>query len=114
MKLNILERIALLNVLPRQGSALTLRIILDLQRELSFTEEEMEEYKMKNTTMPDGRTAMVWDEDFSDMKKDIKIGKVASGIIERELTKLNNQERLPMEGLGLYERFVEGKTEEKA
>jgi len=114
MKLNILERIALLNIIPREGSVITLRIIRDLQTRLGFTEEELKGYKMKNTTTPDGRTSIVWDEDFSKEEKDIEIGEVATSIIVRELKKLDAQNRLPMEGLAIYEKFVEGKTEEKA
>lgn len=110
LKLNILERISLLNVLPHEGSIITLRIMRELQSKLSFTEEELKKYKMKNTQSPDGRTTITWDEDFSLKETDIEIGEAATGIIVNELKKLDSQNRLRMEMLSLYEKFVEGKA----
>lgn len=87
----------------------TLRIVRDLQSRLSFTEEEMKEYKMKNSTSPDGRVSITWDEDFNKETKDIEIGEVATGIIVKELKKLDAQQRLKMEAISLYEKFIEEK-----
>jgi len=47
VKFNVAERIALLNVLPPIGSAATLRIIRELQGELSFTEDELKHFGIK-------------------------------------------------------------------
>lgn len=113
MKLNILERISLLNVIPREGNALTLRIIRDLQSKLSFSEEELKEFGIKNSKTPDGRISIDWDEDIIG-EVDIEIGEMATTVIKKELTKLDKQNLLKMEALTLYEKFVEGKIEEKA
>jgi len=105
-KLNIEERIALLNVLPFQGDVITLKIIRDLQNSLSFSEEEMKHFKMKNIRKPDGTTFAVWDSDFTNETKEIEIGEVAEGIIVGQLKMLESKKILRMEMLTLYEKFV--------
>lgn len=109
MKLNIAERIALLNILPPEGNIVTLRIVRDLRGQLSFTEDELKEWKIKNRVQPDGRALITWDSDFANKTKDIKIGEAAKGIIVEQLKQLESQKRLRLEMLDLYERFVEEK-----
>lgn len=107
MKLNIAERIALMGVLPQQGSAVTLRIIRDLQGELSFTEEEIEHYGIENHQLPDGRTTITWNPELIDETKDIKIGKAAKATVTKALMKLDAQSQLHVSMLPIYEKFVE-------
>ena len=109
MKLNIAERIALLNVLPPQGSLVELRIVRELQSQLAFSETEMKRFKMKNNRTPDGIAFVVWDSDFNKEPKDIKIGDVAKGIIVEQLKTLESRKMLRLEMLDLYEKFVDGK-----
>jgi len=115
MLLNIAERISLLNVLPQQGNILTLRIVQELRTSLSFTEEEMEKWKIKNQKV-EGGVVITWDEDFVKETKDIKIGKAATGIIKQGLLRLDSQKQLRLDMIPLYEKFVEAtdKIEEKA
>ena len=47
MKLGVLERITLLQILPVQGDFLTLRIIHELRQVLSFTEGEIAEFGLE-------------------------------------------------------------------
>jgi len=105
-KLNIEERIALLNILPLHGDVVTLKIIRDLQNSLSFSEEEMKHFKMNNIRKPDGSTFAVWDSDFTNETKEIEIGEVAEGIIVGQLKLFESKKMLRMEMLALYERFV--------
>ena len=49
MKLSIEERINLLGVLPRQGTRITGRAILDFMKELEFSEAELTEYEIKQS-----------------------------------------------------------------
>ena len=109
MELNIVERIALLNVLPNEGNIITLRILKDLRSALSFTEGELEKFKMKTTTFPDGRMSIVWDEDFNKETSEIEIGKAAHGIVVQALTSLDRRQQLKTEAITIYEKFVEAK-----
>lgn len=105
-KLNIEERIALLNILPFEGNILTLKIIRDLQNSLSFSEKEMKRFKMKNIRRLDGSTFAVWDSDLTGEIKEIEIGEVAEAIIVGQLKMLNERNKLRMEMMTLYENFV--------
>jgi len=106
-KLNILERIALLNIMPLEGNVVTLKILRELQNQLSFSEAEMKRFKMKINRTPDGAgTFMTWDSDFSTETKEIEIGEVAMDLIAERLKQLESQKRLRMEMLDLYEKFV--------
>lgn len=112
MKLTISERVSLLNVIPSQGSVIALRILQDLREQLSFTEEELVEYKIKQERTPEGGMFVTWDEEVAKITKEIKIGKVAHGIIVDELKKLDRNQRLHVVQLPLYEKFVDGKEED--
>ncbi|MCJ7759906.1 hypothetical protein MUP59_02030 [Candidatus Bathyarchaeota archaeon] len=107
MKLNIPERIAILNVLPREGSIITLRVIRELQINLSFSEAEIEHLGIENHTLPDGGVSIIWNPKLTDETKDIDVGKAAKGIIVEHLKKLDSTGRLHITMIPLYEKFVE-------
>jgi len=110
MKLNIAERVALLNILPPEGNLVTLKIIRELQTALSFSEDEVKRFKIKSNLAPGGLGAFVtWDSDYTKETKEVEIGDVAKGIIVEQLKALEGQKRLRMEMLDLYEKFVVGK-----
>lgn len=96
-----------------EGNVVTLKIVRDLQNQLSFSEEEMKRFKMKNTRTPDGGAFITWDSDFNDETKDIEIGDVARGIIVEQLKMLEGRQKLRLEILDLYEKFVEGKAKKE-
>lgn len=109
LKLTVFERINLLSILPREGDFTTLKILRELKENLSFDEEENE--KLDFEYLSDNRVS--WNNEVSrNLIKDVKIGRKAESIIREELEKLNSQKRLKEEHLGLYEKFVEGETDE--
>lgn len=113
MNFTISDRLALLNVLPMQGNIVTLRVVQELKMSLSFSEEEMEKWKIVNQKV-DGGAIVTWDEDFANETKDIEIGKATATVIKQELVRQSNQGKLRFDAVPLYERFVEGKEEAKA
>ncbi len=108
MKFNPAERINLLNVIPKEGTASTLKIIRDLQTALGFTEEEhrefIVEYKLSN-----GSKYEDLNKDKLTVLKDVAVGEKAHDIIVEALKTASEQKKLHISTLGLYERFVEGK-----
>lgn len=102
-ELDILERLSLLNILPKEGNYITLKVIRDLQDDLSFTEKELKDCKIE-----DNRGQITWD---SSKNKPVKkeIGEKASELIQEELKKLNEQNKLTQGLYSLYEKFVESK-----
>jgi len=107
LKFNPAERINLLNVIPKEGTASTLKIIRDLQTALGFTEEEhrefIVEYKLSN-----GSKYEDLNKDKLTVLKDVAVGEKAHDIIVEALKTASEQKKLHISTLGLYERFVEG------
>ena len=109
MELNIPERIALLQILPAEGSMITLRVIRELQNKLSFTADELKAYKIENHPVSDGGAMITWDTNFTATTKDIELNEAEVGIISNQLRRLESMGRLHMSMFSIYERFVEGK-----
>jgi hypothetical protein len=123
LKFNPAERINLLNVLPKDASASTLKILRDLQLSLSFTEEEHKRFFIISK-LPNGQKYEDLNPDTIGVLTDVPIGEKAKDIIVdalkewdkkdqlkfkfsifREILEKNKQDTL----LDLYERFVDGK-----
>lgn len=102
MVLNIAERLILLSILPQQGDFITLRIIRDLQSILSFTEEELKDFKLEK--LNDG---FKWDKE-AEKEKEIAVGEKVFEIIKETLVKLNDEKKLTMQHFSLCEKFKVG------
>jgi len=101
MKLQVVDRITLLNILPEKGDFLTLKIVRKLREELSFSEDEIKILSLKS----DGGR-VTWDQ-TKDSMKDVTIGERATDLIVETLKKLNEKKELNQQLFGLYEVFVE-------
>ena len=99
-KLSITDRIHLLNMLPQENNAVTLRIIRDLKKKLSFSEWEIKEYEM---TM-DG-TRVKWSEEKA-KPKEVEFGDTALELIKKELEKLDKEMKLHDTQLEVYDKFM--------
>jgi len=100
MELNIIERLMALDILTTvSGNFATLKIVRDLQNNLSFTEAETEQIKL--TTDEKG---FHWD---GEITKDIDFGKTGTEIIVKILKKLDAEEKLTQNYYSLYEKFME-------
>lgn len=100
MKLGVFERLILLNILPKEGDFLTLKIIRKLREELSFTEAEHKELQFQQEG-----GQIKWKSD-GDKPKNIEIGEKARDVIVGVLKKLNDDKKLTDEHFSLYEKFV--------
>ena len=104
VSLSFVDRFALLQMLPVEGSVMTIRILRDLKDELGFSEEEVKKSKLKE--VPGG---VQWDAGMvAKLHKDVPMGEKARDIIRESLEGLEKQKKLKLEFLDLYERFVEG------
>ena len=108
MKLGIKDRLVLLNTLPPEGNFATVKIVHELRMALAPSEEEATAIGL---VQAEGQVR--WDP-TKDIEKDIPMGKVAKGIIESALKKLDESQKLTPEHLSLYEKFVVGEEEEKS
>ena len=100
MKLSVQERLVILSLLPNEGSFATLKILDQLRMGLSFTEEEFKKWGIVETAQ-EGRVS--WEEDG---EAEIPIGEKAMDIIVDALKKRDKANTLPMQAMGIYEKFI--------
>ena len=100
MELNVGHRIRLLNILPEQGNLLTIKIVRQLREELSFTEEEHQKFAVKI----EGNRLM-WDADNLETKS-VEFGPKATELVEKRLRELNDEDKLTVGDLELWEMFI--------
>ena len=101
MKLPVSDRLILLGILPKEGDFTTLKILRQMKDELSFSEEEHKKLNFRQ----EGET-ILWDEELEG--KEVTFGEKATDIIVDAFRKLNDQKKLRIEQMELYERFVGG------
>ena len=107
MKLNVLERLLALSVLPEEGDFVTLKVIRRGKMELSFSEDELKKYKVKNVEVetPDGKKQNTqWDSSV-EQETEIKLGSKVISLVSEGLEKLNKDKKLKEEHYTLYEKF---------
>lgn len=102
MKLNVMERMVVLQVLPAESNFVTLKIVRDLQQNLiGFSEAELKDFEIKQ--LEDGRVS--WNVKGAE-PKEIKIGEKATEIIVEAFKELDKQNKLTPTHLDAYEKFV--------
>jgi hypothetical protein len=107
MKLFIAERVALLNILPKEGSFLTYKAVQGLKDQLSASDEETSELGIKT----DEAGHMFWNSTL-DKGKEIEISETANNIIIEGLRKFNPEdENIPFIYWDLKEKFIPGDGE---
>jgi len=99
MKLNLLERILVLNILPAKGSFTDLIIKEDVAKKVAVTQDEIKELEIKSDDkgLHWKQTDKVWDIDFKDLEKDL---------IKKQLKELDEKKELTGDHLTLYRLFV--------
>lgn len=99
MELTVLERLLLLEYLPKEGDYTTLKIVRRLREDLSFSEEEHQLLQFKQDAQ-----SLRWTP--GPPPKEIAIGGKAHDTIVAALKGLDRQGKLRQDCLDLYERFV--------
>ncbi len=102
MKLNVMERLNVLSVLPKESDFATLKIVRVLQDSVGFGEAEWKEYGIKQK---DGSTT--WNPEKGSEEKEIEIGEKATDVIKEAFKELNNKKKLTAQHLSVYEKFME-------
>ncbi|MCK5607038.1 hypothetical protein KAR91_34460 [Candidatus Pacearchaeota archaeon] len=100
MELNTVERLTLLNILPMEGTFITLKLVRELREMLSFDELELKRLSF----VQEGDQAR-WDES-GDTLKDCGIGEKMTDLIVECLKKLDDEKKLNLQAFSLYEKFV--------
>lgn len=108
-KLSVLERITLRNLLSSyQGTVLTAKIVRDIMFKLEFDEKELKHIDLEE--LPDGNVK--W-EPSRDDGKEVDIGEKAMEIIQNQFKKLDEQGKINLQILDVFERFLPKEKEEE-
>jgi hypothetical protein len=100
MILDFKERITLLQILPKEGSYVTIKILMDLRAALAFSEEEIKDCNISENKED---MTIMWEKSVD---KDVDIGEKATEIICNVLKKIDEEERVNDQNITLFEKFI--------
>jgi len=102
MQFTVIERITLMSVLPEESNFVTLRILRDMKKDLSFTEKEIKDFNVVIN-----KERVTWDQDSEPADGvEISIGEKAMDIIAESLKGLDEQKKLTDQHFSLCEKFL--------
>ena len=106
MKLSISERYVLLDILPKEGSFVTLKQVKAIRDALAFTDDEVDKFELKETNLPGGQTTIRWNV-AKEEAVEIPISEKGKKLAFDALTALDLAGKLTSREYSLYELFVE-------
>ena len=101
MKLNVLERINLMGLLPQESNFITFRLLTDLKKDLSFTEKEIKDFKIEQKEI-EGQMRIFWGKS---KEVEITIGEQARIIVNTALQKLDADGKVNEGNISLFDKF---------
>ncbi len=102
MQLTPVERAILQQTLPEMGNVATIKIVHQLRMALGFSEEEMKDFGVR--LINNGQAIQF---EKPDELRDIPIGEKATDLIVKALEDLSKAEKLGLQHLSLWQKFVE-------
>lgn len=105
-KLNLSERFAFLDLLPKQENYSTLRIVRTVSKELGVTDAEYKEFEIKQEG-----DKVSWDPKKAEKEKEFEIGEIALQLVVTALEGLDRDKKLEQKHYPLYEKFVRDDSE---
>jgi len=100
MKLSVLERLLIQNLLPEKGSFTNLKLVRVAREVLSFDDAENKVLEFKQ----DGEQ-LLWAPDVIG-DREIELGEIITEMIKKELKSLDEKEELTPQQFTLYEKFI--------
>ena len=104
MKLTVLERLRLLQVLPKEGSIITLRVVDELRKNVAFKDEEIKKFNVKEGEDQEGNKKegiVSWNEEgYKDAE--VELGEKAVEIVVDALEDINKNEKLTNDFISLW------------
>jgi hypothetical protein len=100
MKLGIIERVHLLNIIPRKGTILENKVIMTLLNKVEFDAKELKEYDLKSTE--DGKIS--WN---PEKVKEIEVSFLEAEVdmIKKAFKDLDGKKEVPLYLMPLIEKF---------
>jgi len=106
ISLNILERLQIHAFLPIQGDFLELTIKDDIEKKVTFSQEELDKFKMVPTPAGDGTVNWNWDNQKEEEKK-VAFTDLEMNLVQKNIKKADDEKKLTSEQLSLYKKFVQ-------
>ena len=106
MKLNIVDRFTIIDVLPKQGDYITLSVVKELIGKINIREEEFKTYDITKIQLPDGGITYRWDDKKAKIEKEFDITDTARQIISDAFKTLNDRKQLTINMLDTYKKFA--------
>jgi len=103
MKLNVLERLILLNVLPPTGDITSIKLLREVREEASFDEEENKALNFKQ----EEEGSLMWNQAAGSIEKDILIGEIVTELVKTALKKLDEEKKLTEDHISFYDKFMQ-------
>jgi len=101
MKMNLLSRIVISTLLPKEGSFTDLIIAKDIAKKTDITQEEVKQYGI----VADG-TKVTWNDEGIKAEFDFEFTEAEKGMLSKQLKTLDEEKKLTTEHLELYELFT--------
>ncbi len=102
MKLFLVERMLLLELLPTEGDYAALKELRKTREMLGPTADEVKEFNVKQEA--DG--VVSWDPKANSVERDIPLSEWATTTFQEELRKRNTEKKLDNRTFSLYEKFI--------
>ena len=97
MKLNVLERIMLMQILPNEGNYITFKMLTELKLALTFSEAEYKDYGITEENKQ-----ITWKKDG---QKEVEIGEKMTEVIKTALKKIDEDNKVNAQLFSLFEKF---------
>jgi hypothetical protein len=99
-KLNCGERLIILNVMPKEGNFITLRMIRNLVQKLGLTAEEIVNFQVEEA--PGGQVR--WGP-MGAIEKEFEFAQAEVDLIKKQLKKMDDDGKLTNDTFTVYEKF---------
>jgi hypothetical protein len=107
MKLEVHERIALMQLLPTEGDYAGLKSIRRAREMISFDKDELDFYEIVPGVNPDGKPSTNWNPTKAmEQVKDVPVDEYITDLIRKTLADLEKKGKLTDQTMSLYEKFV--------
>ena len=107
MKLEVHERIALMQLLPTEGDYAGLKSIRVAREMISFDKDELDFYEITSGVGADGNSFTNWNpKKAMEQVKDVPVDEFITNLIRKILADLEGKGKLTDQTISLYEKFV--------
>lgn len=99
--LKLIDRMSVLSVLPSEGRFTDLILVWDIKKKVAITQDEIKEFEIVHD-----EAGIHWNEKWNTNEFSIDLTDAESDLIKRYIIKLDSEEKLRSEMVGIHKIFV--------